>query len=90
MQYTKTDFFQKFNKFGILVKVHDNDSETGDFELFCPEEQHIAKQWQDKGYLIASVFEREDEDVVIIDNDLGTSHHKIAYMVLEGARAIMV
>jgi hypothetical protein len=82
-QYTKTEFFEEFGWNGLIVKVNEDDAETGDYQLFCPEEQDIAKEWQDKGYEIASVFEMEDsEDIVIIDNDLGSSHHKIGYIII--------
>lgn len=83
-QLTKTEFFEKYGRKGMIVKVLDDSPETGDYQLFCPEEQHIAKEWQDKGYQVASVFEMEDgEDIVILDNDLGESHHKIGYIIVE-------
>ncbi len=83
-QYTKTEFFEEFGRKGFIVKVNNNDVETGDYQLFCPEEQHIAKEWQDRGYVLASVFEMEEgEDIVVLDNDLGTSPFKIGYLVVE-------
>ena len=83
-KYTKTEFFEEYGRKGLIVKVNEDDVETGDYQLFCPEEQDIAKEWQDKGYKIASVFEIENgEDMVVLDNDLGTSHHKIGYLVIE-------
>lgn len=82
-QYTKTEFFEEFGWKGLIVKVNEDDAETGDYQLFCPEEQDIAKEWQDKGYEIASVFEMEEgEDIVVLDNDLGTSPFKIGYLVV--------
>lgn len=82
--YTKTEFFEEFGRKGFIVKVNDNDVETGDYQLFCPEEQHIAKEWQDRGYVLASVFETEDsEDLVTLDNDLGQGFHKIGWMVID-------
>lgn len=85
-QYTKTEFFEEFGRKGFIVKVNNNDVETGDYQLFCPEEQHIAKEWQDRGCSIASVFETEDgEDIVILDNDLGQAFHKIGYIIIDGS-----
>ena len=83
-QFTKTEFFEKYGRKGLIVKVLEHDAETGDYQLFCPEEQHIAKEWQDKGYQVASVFEMEEgEDIVVLDNDLGTSPFKIGYIIVE-------
>lgn len=83
-RYTKTEFFEKYDTKGLIVQVNEDDVETGDYQLFCPEEQHIAKEWQDKGYNVASVFETEDgEDIVIFDNDLGSAFHKIGYIIVD-------
>lgn len=87
-QYTKTQFFKEFGDKGLIVPVNQDDPETGDYQLLFPEEQHVAKEWQDKGYLVASVFEMLDqEDIVILDNDLGYGYHKIGYIILDSAAA---
>lgn len=81
--YSKTEFFEKYGRKGLLVKVLEDSPEAGDYQLFCPEDMDIAKEWQDKGFQVASVFETEDdEDIVILDNDLGGSHHKIGYLIV--------
>lgn len=83
--YTKTEFFEEFGRKGFIVKVLEDSPEAGDYQLFCPEEMHIAKEWQDKGCVVASVFDGLDgEDWVRLDNDLGESHHKIGYIILDG------
>jgi hypothetical protein len=77
----KTEFFKQNGH--RLVSVHEDDKETGNFMLFCPEESHIAQQYLDKGYSIASVFELQDEeDNVELDNDAGYSPFKIGYLIL--------
>lgn len=80
-QYSKTKFFEEFGH--LLVKVSDDDVETGDLQLFCPEENHIAQEYKNKGYLIASVFDGGDnEDIVILNDDCGEQFHKIGFLVL--------
>jgi hypothetical protein len=77
----KTEFFQNYGH--RLVEVNKDDAETGDYMLYFPEEKYTAKKYLDKGYLIASVFEVEDdEDNVELDNDISESHHKIGLLVL--------
>jgi len=51
----KTQFFQKYGH--LLVKVNEDDASTGDYMLYFPEEKYIAKDYLDKGYSVASVFE---------------------------------
>lgn len=81
---TKTQFFEQYGRKGYIVQVHEDSPETGDYQLFCPEEMETAKEWQEKGYLIASVFDGgDDEDTVVLDNDLGNAFHKIGYIVVE-------
>ena len=80
---TKTAFFEQFGH--RLVKVNVDDPETGDFQLFCPEEKTRAAEYQKNGYEVASVYEPEDEDgedIVIFDNDPSPAHMKIGFLVL--------
>jgi hypothetical protein len=77
----KTEFFKNYGR--RLVSVNNDDASTGDYMLYFPEERYIAKKYLDKGYLVASVFEVEDEeDNVELDNDISESHHKIGLLVL--------
>ncbi len=77
----KTKFFQKYGH--LLVKVNEDDPQTGDYMLYYPEEKYIAKQYLDNGYMVASVYEVEDdEDNVELDNDISDSHHKIGLLIL--------
>ena len=79
---TKTAFFEQFGQ--RLVKVNVDDPETGDFQLFCPEEKTRAVEYQKNGYEVASVYESlDDEDKVILDNDCGESFGKIGFLILE-------
>jgi|LakMenEpi03Aug12_release.lakeMendotaPanAssembly.Ray.scaffolds.fasta_scaffold1374314_3 hypothetical protein len=77
----KTDFFQKHGH--QLVKVNNDDAETGDYQLFAPEESNRANEYMKAGYMIASIYEDTDgTERVALDNDAGTSFHKIGYLVL--------
>ena len=77
----KTDFFQRYGR--QLVKVNEDDPETGDYQLFAPEESNRANEYMKAGYTIASIYEDADgTERVELDNDAGTSFHKIGYLVL--------
>lgn len=77
----KTEFFSQYGH--RLVKVKEDDSETGDYQLFAPEESHIAQEYKSSGCTIASIYEGEDDlEYVELDNDAGSSFHKIGYLVL--------
>ena len=56
----KTKFFQKYGH--LLVKVNEDDPQTGDYMLYYPEDKYIAKQYLDNGYMVASVYEVEDDE----------------------------
>lgn len=78
---TKTIFFELYSH--RFVKVNEDDTETGDFQLFCPEECDRAQEYRDKGYEVASVFETEDgTEYVKEDNDCGVGFHKIGFLIL--------
>ena len=78
---TKDEFFMGFGD--RLVQVNpDDDTETGWWQLMCPEQRETAQEYLDKGYAIASLFEHPDGDFIKIDNDLGESHHKYGWFVL--------
>jgi hypothetical protein len=78
----KTEFFKTYGH--LLVKVNQDDPQTGDYMLYFPEEKHIAKDYLDNGYMVASVFEVEnEEDNVLLDNDISNAHHKIGLLILE-------
>jgi len=77
----KTEFFSQYGH--RLMKVNEDDTETGDYQLFAPEESHIAQEYKNSGCMIASIYEREDGlEYVELDNDAGTSFHKIGYLVI--------
>jgi hypothetical protein len=77
----KTEFFSQYKH--RLVKVNEDDSETGDYQLFSPEESNVAFNYQKLGYIIASIYETKDDiEYVELDNDAGTSFNKIGYLIL--------
>jgi glutathione synthase/RimK-type ligase-like ATP-grasp enzyme len=80
VEFSKTDFFAQFGKF--IVKINEDDTETGDYQLFHPEERYIAQDFINNGYTVASVYDREDEDIVIIENDTSESFMKVGYIIL--------
>jgi hypothetical protein len=77
----KEQFFKQYGN--QLIQVNTDSAETGDYHLYAPEESDRALKYQQHGYLIASVFEQENgEDLIVLDNDTSTGFHKIGYLVL--------
>ena len=81
---TKTDFFQKNGH--RLVKVWEDDVETGDYMLWSPEEDELAQDYDSKGYEVCTVYEPSqdgEDDCVEVDFNLGNNPFKIGYLILE-------
>ena len=81
---TKTEFFEKNGH--RLVKVWEDDVETGDFMLMAPEEDDMAKDYESKGYEVFTVYEPSSEgedDIVENEFNLGNNPFKIGYLILE-------
>lgn len=79
---TTKEFFDVYGH--RLVTVNYDDSETGDLRLMFPEEQERAIQYQNEGYVIASIFEVDDyTEEVEIDNNTGNSFHKVGMYVID-------
>jgi hypothetical protein len=81
---TKTEFFEKNGH--RLVKVWEDDVETGDFMLMAPEENDLAKDYESKGYEVFTVYEPSSEgedDIVENEFNLGNNPFKIGYLILE-------
>ena len=81
---TKTEFFQKNGH--RLVKVWEDDVETGDFMLMAPEEDDLAKEYESKGYEVFTIYEPSSEgedDIVENEFNLGNNPFKIGYLILE-------
>ena len=81
---TKTEFFEKNGH--RLVKVWDDDVETGDFQLFAPEEDELALKYHKDGYVVCTVYEpnsEEGEDWIEVDFNMGKNPYKIGYLILE-------
>jgi len=81
---TKTEFFEKNGH--RLVKVWEDDVETGDFMLMAPEEDDLAKEYESKGYIVCTIYEPSQEgedDVVENEFNLGNNPFKIGYLILE-------
>lgn len=80
-QLSKTEFFNKYSN--RILKIHNDDTETGDFQLFCPEESHIATKYMSDNYEIASIYESQDgKEYIMLDNDSGTNPYKTGYIIL--------
>jgi len=81
---TKTEFFEKNGH--RLVKVWEDDVETGDFMLMAPEEDDMAKDYESKGYEVFTIYEPSSEgedDIVENEFNLGNNPFKIGYLILE-------
>ena len=81
---TKTEFFEKNGH--RLVKVWEDDVETGDFMLMAPEEDDLAKEYESKGYEVFTIYEPSSEgedDIVENEFNLGNNPFKIGYLILE-------
>ena len=81
---TKTEFFEKNGH--RLVKVWEDDVETGDFMLMAPEEDDMAKNYESKGYEVFTIYEPSsegEEDIVENEFNLGNNPFKIGYLILE-------
>ena len=81
---TKTEFFEKNGH--RLVKVWEDDVETGDFMLMAPEEDDMAKNYESKGYEVFTIYEPSSEgedDIVENEFNLGNNPFKIGYLILE-------
>ena len=79
---TKTQFFKDYGNRLITVS---NDGEYGDFLILHPEEIDMAKELQNKGCVVVSVHETEDdEDYVDITQpcDFGTQPFKYGYFAI--------
>jgi hypothetical protein len=81
---SKTEFFEKNGH--RLVKVWEDDVETGDFMLMAPEEDDMAKDYESKGYEVFTIYEPSSEgedDIVENEFNLGNNPFKIGYLILE-------
>ena len=66
-----------------LVKVFDDNTDSGDFMLLHPEDKWKAADFITDGFEVASVYETsEDEDMVEVNNDISEHPYKIGYLVL--------
>ena len=66
-----------------LVKVFDDNTDSGDFMLLHPEDKWKAADFITNGFEIASVYETTDnEDMVEINNDISEHPYKIGYLIL--------
>lgn len=81
---TKTEFFQKNGH--RLVQVWEDDVETGDFQLFAPEEDELAMKYHNDGYIVCTVYEPAndgEEDVVEEEFNTANNPFKVGYLILE-------
>jgi hypothetical protein len=81
---TKTEFFEKNGH--RLVKVWEDDVETGDFMLMAPEEDDMAKDYESKGYEVFTIYEPSkdgEDDIIENEFNLGNNPFKVGYLILE-------
>ena len=82
----KTEFFKRHGH--ELVQVAYDDSEYGDFLILHPEEIHLAKDLQERGMTIVSVYETEDgKDYIDFENPFDSADQlfKYGYMAIENS-----
>ena len=81
---TKTEFFEKYGH--LLVKVAEDCAEYGDFLILHPEEIALAKDLQERGMTIVSVYETESDDYYVdFENpfDSADQPFKYGYMAID-------
>jgi hypothetical protein len=75
---TKTNFFKKYGH--LLVQVSIDDAEYGDFLILHPEEKALAKELEDRGMTIVSVYETESgEDYIDFENPFDSADQPFKY-----------
>ena len=81
--YTKTKFFEEYGH--RFAKVKNDDSETGDYMLYCPEEIEEAVNFKKRGFEVASVYDEcgIKEDTVVLNNDPSDAFHKYGFLIIE-------
>lgn len=74
----KTEFFKRHGH--ELVQVSIDDAEYGDFLILHPEEIPLAKDLQERGMTIVSVYETEDnEDYIDFENPFDSADQPFKY-----------
>lgn len=87
----QSEFFKKHGH--ELFKVANDDTEYGEFLILHPEEIHIAKELQDRGFTIVSVHESEDDDNYIdFENpsDYGNQPYKFGYYAIDNSNKSII
>ena len=87
-RFTKTEFFEKYGS--KLKAVRHDDTETGDFLLWSPEEDNRAEEYFHLGYDIVTVYEPAkdgEDDIVELDYNRANNPFKIGYLVLANLKA---
>lgn len=80
----QSEFFKKHGH--ELFKVSEDNAEYGEFLILHPEEVHIAKELEDRGFTIVSVHESEDNDNNIDFEkpfDSGHQPYKFGYYAID-------
>jgi len=84
MTMKQSEFFKKHGH--QLFKIADDDAEYGEFLILHPEEIHIAKDLESRGFTIVSVHESEDQDNDIdfeTPADYGYQPYKFGYYAID-------
>jgi hypothetical protein len=69
-----------------LLLTNTDDYEYGEHLILAPEEDHIAKEYSEKGHSIFTVYEESEPDgdeFVEVGLELGSSPYKVGYLVLK-------
>ena len=75
---TKTNFFKEYGH--LLIKVAEDCAEYGDFLILHPEEKALAKELEDRGMTIVSVYETESgEDYIDYENPFDSADQPFKY-----------
>jgi len=75
----KIDEFLLFNQ-SALVKVHNDDKETGDYRLL-ETEKNIAADYENRGHKVFSIMENQTTDEEMIEPGINTSCYCIGYLI---------
>ena len=75
-----------------LIKVFDDNTDSGDFMLLHPEDRWKAADYIADGFEVASIYETPDdnEDMVEINNDISEHPYKIGYLILNKHTTVVV
>lgn len=66
-----------------IVEVNSPFHPLGDYRLECPKDVETALAYHRKGYVIGSIFNTPEGEIIKLDNDCGYKYDKVGYVVLD-------